>query len=65
MFDPKMVHATDQFIAHWGTLGAGFAAFLREAKEGGATRAEALQGASAALAAWFMSAKQGGTDGGA
>jgi len=54
--DPKHVHMTDQVIAYFGTLGAAYAAFVREARSGGLTKADAQQGAGAALYAWINSA---------
>jgi len=50
--DPKTVHATDQLIAYFGTLGRAFFAFAREAMDAGASREEAVVAATHTVAAF-------------
>lgn len=51
--DPKTVHATDQLIGYFGTMGRMFFAFTREAMEAGATREEAVSAGTRAIVAWI------------
>jgi hypothetical protein len=53
MADPKLTHSLDQFSAYWGSLGSGFAAFVREAEASGCTHEEALRAGHRALVAWI------------